>query len=117
MHILHIRVSNTQKQINPVYDSYKNNINNIFNRNMDNIMTKTIYTKFWLLKQSTLIMQSYILQKIIVLQLLKDFGQAANRGDEHFIPSIREKSSFRLLPSIVPPYYFANSTRIIGNIK
>ena len=59
MHIFNIRVSNIQKQIKPVYNLYKDNLNNILYSNIDNIITKIVYIKPELLKQNALIMQLY----------------------------------------------------------
>lgn len=74
MRALNIKVDNTKKYIKPVYNLYKNYLNNILNSNINNIVTKIIYTKFRLLKQGISITLYYMLQNNNILQLLQDFG-------------------------------------------
>ena len=45
MHALNIIARNTQRQIKPIHNLYKDYLNNIFDSNLDNIVTKTVYTK------------------------------------------------------------------------
>lgn len=51
MHTLNIRAKNTLEQIKIIYYLYKNSLNNIMKRNIDDIIIKKMYIKPGLLKQ------------------------------------------------------------------
>ena len=49
--------------------------------------------------------------------LLKSFGQASSKKNEHFSFFIREKSFPKLLLNIISPDYFVISIKNINNMK
>ena len=67
MYILNIIVSNSQRHTKPVYNPYKDSLDNILNSNVDNIVFITVYIKPGPLKQGILITQPYMPQDINVL--------------------------------------------------
>ncbi len=67
MRALNITVGDTQRQIEPVHNPYKDSLDNILDSDIDNIMAKTVYIKPGPLKQSASITQLYTLQDINVL--------------------------------------------------
>ena len=67
MRTLNIIVSNIQGQTKPVYNLYKNNLDNILDSNIDSIVAKIAHTKSGLLKQGTSITQPCMPQNINVL--------------------------------------------------
>lgn len=60
MHTLNIRVSNTQSQIELVYNLHKDSLDNILNSNIDKFMAKFVFTKLELLRQGIAVTQSYM---------------------------------------------------------
>lgn len=50
MRIFNIKIGDIQRQIMPICNLYKNNLNNILDSNIDNIMAETIYIKPGLIK-------------------------------------------------------------------
>lgn len=117
MHILNIKVGNTKKHIKPVYNLYKNSLGNILNSNINDIEVNIIYTKFKPSKQIVLITQLCIPKNQNILQLSKDFKQVDNQKNKHYNSFVREKSSSKLLPTIVLANYFAINIKSISDIK
>ncbi len=115
MRALNITVGDTQGQIEPIHNSYKDSLDDILDSDIDDIMAKTIHTKLGPLRQDSSITQPYTLQDIDVLQSSGDFSQASSRRDKLFSSLARVKSSPGLLPSIVPPDYSAINTSSISD--
>lgn len=45
MHIFHIKISNIEEQTKLFHNLYKDNLSNILNSNINNIVSKIIFTK------------------------------------------------------------------------
>ena len=45
MRVFNVKISNTQEYTKPIYNSYKDNFNNILNSNIDDIISKIVFIK------------------------------------------------------------------------
>ena len=99
MRTLNRKVGNTLRKTEPVYDPYKNSLDNILDSNIDDIVASTIDTNPCLLRQKTSATQ--LRMPFDVLLPLGLFNEAESGGDKNSSLSAKRNSSPILLPSIV----------------
>lgn len=99
MQILNIKVENTSERMEPIYDSYKDNLNNVLDSNIDDMVASIINTNSCPLRQITLATQSKMFFDILFL--LRLFSKIASNKDKNSSLSTKKSSLLTLLLSIV----------------
>ena len=100
MWALSIKVEDTLRQIIPVYDLYKDSLDDILDSNIDDIVANKIDTNSCSLKQITSATQS---KTLLNVQLpLGLFSEVVSNRNNNSSPSAKRSSSLTLPPSIVP---------------
>ena len=100
MRALNIKVGDTQGQTEPVYNPYKDSLNNVLDSDIDNIVANTIDMNLCLLRKTTSITQPRT--PFDVPLPLELFSEIVSGGDKNSSPSAKGSSSPMLSPSIVP---------------
>lgn len=96
-----------------VYDPYKNNLDNIFDSNIDDIMASIINTNLYLSKQ--IILGTQLGTLFDVLLLSEFFSETKSSGDKNSSQSEKRNISPILLPSIMSKELLNFFSRLFDN--
>ena len=100
MRALNIKVKGTPGLIEPVYDPYKDGLDNVLDNNIDDTVGSIIDTNLYLLKQATSATQPGTLFDVLLPSGL--FSEAASGGDKNS-SFFAKRSLLPMLPSIIVP--------------
>lgn len=113
MQALNIKVKNIPRQTEPVYDPYKNSLNNILNSNIDNILASTINTNTYSLRQTTSTTQPKTPFDVPLSSRL--FSEAASNRDKNSSLFAKKSLSPILSSSILSRKLSIVLLRLYGN--